>query len=226
MTMTHPFAVLFDWDGVIVDSSSQHEESWERLADERQFNLPHDHFLRGFGRKNEIIIGEFLQWAKDPAEIHRLSLRKEELYREIVQERGLSALPGVHAFLQILQDAGIPFCIGSSTHRANIDTILEIIGLDSFFKNIITAEDVNAGKPDPTVFLKAAQKTNTPPERCVVIEDAFVGIEAARRGNMKVVAVATTNPIEKLHEADLAIPSLEGLTLQDIQNLFPSSAQA
>ena len=87
------WGALFDWDGVIIDSSSHHEESWERLAREEARTLPPDHFKKGFGRKNEFIIPKLLGWAHDPAEIRRISLRKEALYRDVVAERGLSALP-------------------------------------------------------------------------------------------------------------------------------------
>ena len=95
--------VIFDWDGVIIDSSRQHEESWERLAAEERRALPPDHFKLGFGKKNEWIIPNLLHWSDDLPEITRLSLRKEALYRDIVVERGLSALPGVPVFLERLR---------------------------------------------------------------------------------------------------------------------------
>src|SRR5476651_1227619 len=94
---------IFDWDGVIIDSSRQHEESWERLAAEEGRPLPENHFKAGFGKKNEWIIPNLLGWTQDQGEMHRLSLRKETLYRVIVLERGLVALPGVHDFLTRLR---------------------------------------------------------------------------------------------------------------------------
>ena len=205
------WGALFDWDGVIIDSSSHHEESWERLAREEARTLPPDHFKKGFGRKNEVIIPKLLGWTQDPAEIRRLSLRKEALYREVVAERGLSALPGVRTWLERLRDAGVPCAIGSSTHRANIDLSLGLIGLAEFFTGIVTAEDVSHGKPDPEVFLLAAARINRPPERCVVFEDAHVGITAARAGGMRVIGVATTHPASELTAADLAVQRLDEL---------------
>ena len=205
------WGALFDWDGVIIDSSSHHEESWERLAREEARTLPPDHFKKGFGRKNEVIIPKLLGWTKDPSEIRRLSLRKEALYREVVAERGLSALPGVRTWLERLRDAGVPCAIGSSTHRANIDLSLGLIGLAEFFTGIVTAEDVSHGKPDPEVFLLAAARINRPPERCVVFEDAHVGITAARAGGMRVIGVATTHPASELTAADLAVQRLDEL---------------
>ena len=205
------WGALFDWDGVIIDSSSLHEESWERLAREVARPLPPDHFKKGFGRKNEFIIPELLGWTHDPAEIRRISLRKEALYREVVAERGLSALPGVRTWLERLRDAGVPCAIGSSTHRANIDLSLGLIGLAEFFSGIVPAEDVSHGKPDPEVFLTAAARIARPPERCVVFEDAHVGIVAARAGGMRVVGVATTHPASELTAADLAVQRLDEL---------------
>ena len=205
---------------MVIDSSAQHEESWERLSREISKPLPEGHFKRGFGRKNEFIIPEQLHWSNDPGEIQRLSLRKEALYREIVRERGLSPLPGVREWLRRLSDAGIPCAIASSTHRLNIETSLEIIRLREFFSAIVSAEDVTHGKPAPDVFLKAAEKINRGPRVCVVFEDAHVGIQAARNAGMKVVAVATTNPLDELGAADLAVQRLDEIDILKIDAWF------
>jgi HAD superfamily hydrolase (TIGR01509 family) len=210
------WGAIFDWDGVIIDSSAHHEESWERLAAETGHYLPPGHFKRGFGMKNEKIIPDLLGWSLDPGEINRLSLRKEELYREIVKEWGITPLPGVVTWLDRLRDRGIPCAIGSSTHRLNVDTGLSILGFAERFATMITAEDVRAGKPDPEVFLTAALRLGLPPEQCVVFEDALVGIEAAHRGGMQVVAVATTNPIDLLKQADIAVHRLDELTVDQL----------
>src|SRR6201989_252332 len=108
---------IFDWDGVIIDSSSLHEKSWECLAAETGFDLPSDHFKKGFGMKNSFIIPKILKWTEGPDEIRRLSLRKEELYRELVVEHGIEPLPGVTDWLEELRRYGIPCAIGSSTER-------------------------------------------------------------------------------------------------------------
>ena len=208
----------------MIDSSSQHEESWERLAREISKPLPEGHFKRGFGRKNEFIIPEQLHWSTDPAEIQRLSLRKEALYRDIVRERGLSPLPGVREWLERLRDAGVPCVIASSTHRLNIETALEIIRLKEFFAAIVSAEDVTHGKPAPDVFLKAAEKIHRTPDQSVVFEDAHVGIEAARAAGMRVVAVATTNPLADLGAADKAITRLDELDIETLDKWFTQPA--
>jgi HAD superfamily hydrolase (TIGR01509 family) len=216
--------IIFDWDGVIIDSAAQHEESWVRLAAEERKVLPGDHFKLGFGRKNEWIIPELLGWTRDPAEIRRLSLRKEALYRDIVVERGLEALPGVHTFLDRLKAAQIPCCIGSSTHRENILTILGVLRFEGYFADMVTAEDVSHGKPDPEVFLKAAAKIRRQPARCIVFEDAHAGIEAARAGGMKVVGVATTHPLSALEEnVDRVVHQLDELQVADLERIVAQS---
>jgi HAD superfamily hydrolase (TIGR01509 family) len=217
MMQPEEMGMLFDWDGVIIDSSQQHEESWERLAAEEGKPLPPDHFVQGFGKKNEWIIPNLLKWTNEVAEVGRLSLRKEALYREVVLDKGLEALPGVHVFLQRLRDAGVPTCVGSSTHRLNIDTILEAMGFVGLFDDIVTAEDVSAGKPHPEVFLKAAGKIDRAPTKCIVFEDAFAGIDAARAGGIKVVGVATTHDAATLEgRVDRVVHQLDELAIDDL----------
>lgn len=223
--MTPGWAAIFDWDGVIVDSSRQHEMSWERLAQEEGLPLPPGHFRRGFGMKNEAIIPGILGWDVTPADLKRMSLRKEALFREIVREGdSLHPLRGVKQWLDTLAAAQIPCAVASSTHRENIELALEVTHLREYFRTIVAAEDVHHGKPDPDVFLSAARALKVAPSHCVVFEDAHVGIQAAHAGGMKVIAVATTHPIGDLAEADLAVHRLDDLDTQQIASWFhPSS---
>ncbi|HEY4300572.1 MAG TPA: beta-phosphoglucomutase family hydrolase [Candidatus Didemnitutus sp.] len=212
--------VIFDWDGVIVDSSKAHEEAWEQLGIETGRSMPEGHFKAGFGRKNEQIIPHILKWDLPEADVVRLGRRKEELYREVLRRTGIAPLPGVTGFLDRLKAAGVSSAVGSSTERRNIETILAIIGLGSFFRAIVTAEDVSRGKPDPEVFLTAAGRIEADPSRCVVFEDAFAGLEAARAAGMKAIAVATTHPPEALEgRADRIVRRLDEVSVADLQSL-------
>lgn len=212
-------AAIFDWDGVVIDSSDKHEKSWELLAAEINKPLPPGHFKRGFGRKNQIIIPEILDWSHDEAEIQRLGDRKEDLYRELVRKDGVRILPGARELVIALKQAGIPRAIGSSTPRANLEAIFASTGLNQYFDAVVSAEDVIHGKPAPDVFLKAAGLLGVPPASCVVFEDALFGIEAAHRAEMKVIAVATTNSLEALDHADRAVTSLEEISVDDVRVL-------
>ena len=200
-------AVIFDWDGVVVDSSAHHERSWEILAAKRGLPLPADHFKRGFGKKNNVIIPD-LGWAKEPADVEALAHEKEKIYRSLVREKGIEPLTGVRELLAALRAENIPCAIASSTERANLDLPIDLMGLGEFFTVIVSGEEVVHGKPDPAVFLLAAERLGIKPADCAVIEDALVGIEAAKRAGMPVLAVATTNPIEALSSADAAVSGL------------------
>jgi len=214
--MNRKLGAIFDWDGVIINSAAQHELSWERLAKECGRTLPEDHFKRGFGMKNEVIIPELLGWTSVPVEIRILSLRKEAIYREVVREQGITALPGVESWLRTLRDAGIACVIASSTHRENITTTLDVLGLGEFFSNIVAAEDVSRGKPDPEVFLTAAKQIGVEPKDAVVFEDALVGIAAAQAAGIRVVAVASTEPKDKLAHADWVVDRMDELSVEQL----------
>ena len=211
--MSASWGALFDWDGVIIDSASAHEISWERLADELGKTLPENHFLRGFGKRNEVIFPEILQWSQDPAEIQIWSRRKEALYREVVAEEGVRILPGARNYLSSLKQAGIPAVVGTSTQRENVELIFDMEGLRDFFSGVVSSEDVKYGKPDPEVFLKAAELTNLSPEKCVVFEDAPYGVEAAKAGGIKAVGVLTTHPESELPGADRYVKRLDELPM-------------
>ena len=215
-----PWAAIFDWDGVIIDSSRQHELSWEQLAQHENQVLPAGHFQRSFGMKNERIIPELFGWTTDPVEIKRLSWLKEEFYRQIVRASGIQALPGVREFLERLDAAGIPRIIGSSTPRENIELVIELVGLRRYFQPIVAAADVTHGKPDPEVFLLCAQRLGFLASQCVVFEDAHVGIAAARAAKMKVVGVATTHPAATLLAADRIVHRLDELHPADLERLL------
>ena len=211
-------AVIFDWDGVVVDSSAHHERSWEILASKRGLPLAAGHFKRGFGKKNNVIIPD-LGWATDPSEVDALAHEKEEIYRRLVRQHGISPLPGVCALLAALQSAGIPCAIGSSTERANLDCLLDLMELRRFFAVIVSGEEVAHGKPDPSIFLLAANRLEAAPGDCVVIEDALVGIEAATRAGMPVLAVATTEPLTALARATDTAENLTSVSVDLLRDL-------
>jgi HAD superfamily hydrolase (TIGR01509 family) len=217
------FGALFDWDGVVIDSSAHHERSWTLLAQEVDKPMPHDHFVRGFGMKNQAIIPDILQWTNKLEEIEELSMRKEFLYRQIIEREGITPLPGVIPLLQMLNDHNVPCSVASSTHRKNIETVFQMTGLGKHFAAVVTAEDVTKGKPHPDVFIKSAAAIDRNPQRCVVFEDALVGIKAGRAAGAKVVAVATTSPLSLLGEADLAVDSLLEIDWRVFKDLLESS---
>lgn len=220
------FGAIFDWDGVIIDSARLHEQSWQQLAAELEKKIAPNSFAAGFGMKSAQIIREIHGWATAPDEVARLTNRKQALYREIVRRTKIAPLPGVVEWLERLGVAEVPCAVASSTQRLNIEAVLERIGLKKFFRVIVSAEDVEHGKPDPAVFLKAAQRLEMAAPRCVVFEDAHVGIAAAHAAEMKVVAVATTHPPAELARADLVVRRLDELTVAQVAALQASCRAA
>ena len=173
--------------------------------------------------RNENIIPKFFSnWidVTNEREIARLADRKEEIYREIIISEGIEPLPGVRDLLQSLKSERIACSIASSTPLANIEAVMNIIELSDYFAAITAAEDVSNGKPSPEVFLKAAEKIKSDPKRCVVFEDAHVGIEAGLAANMHVVAVATTHPIESLSNAHTVLENLKDIDAEKIKRLL------
>lgn len=208
-------AAIFDWDGVVVDSSSAHEQAWQRLAASEGLPLKPGSFLRGFGKRNEVIIPEIHGWATDPAEIRRLSLAKEAFYRELARGGLITLLPGVKELLGALARAGVPCVIGTSTHRPNLHLAFERFGLEHYFAGAVSSEDVIRGKPDPEVFLKACALARGEIARSVVFEDTLAGIAAAKAGGFRAVALCTTNPraIMETSGADAVVADLSEVTL-------------
>lgn len=217
-------AVIFDLDGVLVDSSQFHRESWRVVGRERGFDMTDELFWRTFGMPNRQILPLLLHRELADEEIAELSERKEEVYRELAAGR-MMALPGSTELVAAVADAGFRVALGSSTPMSNIRVVLDALCIREFFEQIVCSDDVTHGKPHPEVFLKAAAKLNVPPLRCVVIEDAVVGVKAAKAAGMQCLAVATTHPAEKLTEADMVVPDLTHVGPVTLARLIDSASR-
>ena len=213
---------IFDWDGVIVDSSDLHLKSWEALASELKLPLPNDHFKKGFGKRNETIIPQILGWSKDPAQINHWGKRKEEIYRELGNKDGVKLALGSKDFLKQTPSSIFRCSIGTSTERKNVELAISQHDLSKYFLGAACSEDVSRGKPDPEVFLEAAKILSITPKSCVVFEDSPHGIEAAKRAGMKTVALTTTHPSTTfMHlNPDLQVASLADLSVDQVEKLF------
>jgi beta-phosphoglucomutase len=216
-------AVIWDVDGTLVDTAEMHFDAWKTLADQLGRPFSRADFTATFGRRNPEIIDQLFGARFSDAEIADLGFRKEELYRTAAR-RGVVLLPGVGRLLEELRAAGFKQAVGSSAPRDNVDLILRLTETARFFEAIVSMEDTQRGKPDPQVFLVAAAKLQVAPTRSVVMEDAVAGVEAARAGKMKCVAVRFVghHPAEKLRAAgaDLIVNTLEEVSVATIQQLL------
>lgn len=208
--------ILWDMDGTMVNTAALHFRAWSELAKEIGRAFSRDDFTRTFGWRNAEIIPTVFGPKDSEEEIARLGDRKEEWYRELVVRHGVDLLPGVGALLESCSRAGYRQAVGSSAPRANVDLILSRTHIASFFQAVVSAEDIRRGKPDPEVFQLAARRLGVLPGRCVVIEDAPVGIQAARAAGMRCIAVvfAGHHSSDALHAAgaDLVVDSLESVS--------------
>lgn len=212
--MTALRAVLWDMDGVLVDTGEFHFHSWMSTLPEFGIPFSYEKFRITFGMNNEGILRLLLGDRFNQDLYLEISDRKEANFRKTIRGQ-VQLLPGVLPLLDEVNRANISQAIGSSAPRANIDVILAELKLKSYFQAIISAVRMPS-KPDPTVFLTAAQNLDIPPENCIVIEDAVTGVEASRRAGMKCVAVTTTNTVADLQSADLVVDRLDTITVADL----------
>jgi len=217
-TPTNKMGVIFDLDGVLIDTAEFHKQSWFDLAEKEGFEITSEFFYETFGMQNYQIIPLLAKGEVPGEEVDRLSKWKERRYRDLIEDAQVLAA-GADALLTDLKRCGFLLAIGSSAPRANMDFVLARIGVGPYFDAIVTGEDVKRGKPAPDTFLKAAEKLALPPCRCVVVEDAVAGVQAARNAGMRVIALTTTRPRKDLTEADLVADSLADLKPDDFANL-------
>jgi beta-phosphoglucomutase len=182
------YAVLWDVDGVLLDSAEQHRRAWEQTA--RREGLPYSDadFWATFGMRNADVIPRLYHLAGPAERVATLGERKEELYRELLRQEAV-ALPGARELMAALHAAGYHQAIGSSAPVANQRLIVELLGLSPWLDGWVSGEQVRHGKPAPDIFLAAAERAGTPPKHCLVIEDAPAGVAAAHAGGMRCLAV-------------------------------------
>ncbi len=215
-------AVLFDFDGVIVNSEPLHFHAFHEVLAEESFDLTEEEYYReliGFDDKGAFKhIFEKHHRPLDPKTFLRIMTRKSEAMMELIHGRKYQALPGVEEFVRGLW-RNYPLAICSGALREEIEAMLEGINLRDCFKVIVAAEDVTVGKPDPqgymltTKLLSEHAKMPLTPAECLIIEDAPTVIRSVRAVGFNVLGVATSYPLEKLNDAHYAVKSLESETV-------------
>jgi beta-phosphoglucomutase len=220
--MTSPRGVLWDLDGTLVDSAELHWLSWRDTLAREGYPITYQQFLDSFGQKNDRVLPVWLG-ADTPVErMIRISDAKEAEYRRLALAQGLTALPGADAWVRRLHARGWKQAIASSAPRRNVEVMLSALGLDAELDAIVAAEDVASGKPDPEVFLTAASRLGLPPGRCIVVEDAVVGIEAARRAGIRSIGVGRTPGLA----ADIVALTLSELPDDAFETLLDQAGSA
>jgi beta-phosphoglucomutase len=214
--------VIFDMDGVLVDSYQAHYESWKRAAEHRGVTMSEADFARTFGRTSRDIIETLWPGRFSADEQRSFDAEKETSYRDVLCEsEPFPAMVGATELIASLNEAGFRLAIGSSGPPENVELIQHCLSGGDLFEATVSRREVKRGKPEPDVFLIAAEKLGLAPERCAVIEDAVPGVDAARRAGMVAIGLTGTTTRQKLSAfADLVVDSLRDLSVEAIARLI------
>ena len=220
LSSTFSWATLFDMDGVLVDNTDFHVNAWLQFAQKHDRPLTKDQYVTYI---NGHVSADAMTYVFDrpisPGELIVLTEEKEAIYRELYRPH-LQPAPGLLAFLNALKEAQVRLAVGTSAPESNVRFTLDGLPLRPYFDAIVDASMIHRGKPDPEIYLTAAQRVGVEPANCVVFEDAFAGIEAGLRAGMKVVALATTHTHEELADKGAS------LIVDDFTQLTPDRVRA
>lgn len=219
MSPNNPWGVLFDADGVLINSYRAHFESWRVMLLRYGYTMTEEQFASTFGQKNHVIFGQLYPEIPE-SRYAALGEEKEAEYRTIVRA-DFPAMPGAANLLRALHAAGVPMAIGSSGPRENVQVVLDLLDGAEHIRATVNGSEVDHGKPEPDVFLQAAGKIGIPPERCIVFEDAPAGVAAGKNAGCAVVALTGTSDREGLSHADWVIDHLKEVTPDRLRELLP-----
>jgi HAD superfamily hydrolase (TIGR01509 family) len=213
-------AVLWDMDGVLVDSRHAHFIALQEILGQHGFELTEEAFKPTFGMTTEQGIRQISGGRFSDEVLDEICAQKNAQYRRVIAKEA-KIIDGVEEWLAHFKRAGVLQALASSSPWADINIILEALRARPYFDAVVSGEDC-AGKPDPAVFLRAATQLEVDPSGCLVIEDSIVGIQAAASAGMKCLAIATTFPLDKLPKTGLNLQDLTGLTEEMLAGLFPA----
>jgi beta-phosphoglucomutase len=225
--MNSSFAVIFDNDGVLVDSEAFSEQAYRDALLEQGVEVEAGDGERYCGLTDADILNDLVQRCGRQLDLDQFVARKRDLYFELASRQSMRVFPGALELLESLRLRSVPLALASSAPHEKIDFNLQHSGLGQFFRYVISGEECHRGKPDPEIFLRAGQLLDIEPGQCVVIEDSINGLRAARGAVMTAVGVAHTFTKERLEPyADHIVASLEELTPDVLQHLIVSRVTA
>ena len=218
--MANNYGVIFDVDGVLIDSYQAHFKSWQIFAREQGTELTEERFATGFGRTSrELMLELWPERNLTDSQLAALDCRKEALFREEVT-RNYPEMPGAKELWNDLHHAGFQVGVGSSGPPGNVHLALQHLDPNGLASAIVTSADVTKGKPHPEVFLRGAEQMGIAPNRCVVVEDAVHGVEAAHAAGMKAIGFVSTGRTKaSLAIADLLVHYHSELSPEVFRNL-------
>jgi HAD superfamily hydrolase (TIGR01509 family) len=216
--MKNSFALIFDMDGVIVDSNPYHKTALHQFCSQHGYELTEQQLREKiYGRTNKEwltnLFGDLSeqQWRAYADE-------KEALYRSLFKAE-IKPVAGLPAFLARMKAAAVPMAIGTSAPRGNVDFTLGSTQLEAYFPVILDDSAITHSKPHPEIYLKAAAALGYANAQCIVIEDSLSGVTAGKNSGSKVIGITTTHTAEELHEADFIISDFQALTYAQLEKL-------
>jgi len=212
------YAILWDMDGVLVNTGEYHYQSWKKTFEGIGLSYSREQFRKTFGMNNAGVLKYILGKKLPHDQEQSIGDQKEILFRDAVRGKA-RLLPGVKSTLIKFSEWNFKQAIASSAPPKNIDVLVNELKIGQYFDATVSGNDL-PGKPDPAIFLRASQLLDVEPERCIVIEDAVAGVAGAKNAGMKCIAVTTTNTIESLTKADLILESLDDLRNNTFLDLF------
>jgi beta-phosphoglucomutase len=212
--------VLFDFDGVVVQSERLHMRTFLELLSPYGVRVGEERWYREFaGTGSRHIFEMLVKESKADADVGELVEKRKALYEARVRAGELKETPGVRGFMDSLRGHGIRTAIVSGSHRTNIQAALATLGLEGYFDAIVSGDDLKERKPDPAPFLRAAEMLSLAPSDCVVFEDSVAGCEAARKAGAKLVVVQSP-ALPHVGRHDLEIRDFTGLGYGKLAALF------
>lgn len=217
------YAVIFDMDGVICHTNPFHAKAFEAFFDRHGVSYTTKDFEEHmYGKHNSHIMTHFFKRPIHGAELLELEEEKEALFREIYKEQ-VETIPGYLSFLNELKDNDFPTAVATSAPRANLDLIIDQLGIRPLMESMLGSEDVKLHKPHPEVYLKSAQNLGIAPENCLVFEDSFSGITAGLNAGMKVVAVLSSHTKAQLPTCSYYINDYSEISVAKLLELLKDS---
>ena len=214
------FGIIFDMDGVLIDSNPYHKKSLKSFAKSYGYDLDEEEMRqRIYGRQNKEWIPSLFGREMSMEEIDKYAEEKE-LHFQRIFDKNIEALNGLIPFLQSLRQANIPRAIATSAPRMNVDFVFRKTDIGEYFGLVLDDSHVKRGKPDPEIYLKASELLGFDPSSCVVFEDSLSGVESARSAGCRIVAVATTHEPDEFGEVDQVINDFSEISLNDIRSIF------
>jgi beta-phosphoglucomutase family hydrolase len=213
-------AALFDMDGVIVHTNPYHKKAFKIFLDKHDISIS-DQELKDhvYGRTNAEIFPYIFKDKYTPEKGEEWADEKEAIFRDLYK-KNVEPVSGLLEFLDELQRRGIKAAVGTSAPIENMDFIMDSLNLRHYFDAFLHSADVSEGKPNPEIYLKAADRLEIEPKYCVVFEDSVAGVKAGLNAGMKVVGVATTHTPDEFNGAHMVIKDFKELTMEQVFSLF------